>query len=160
MLECTSLGGPNNTYQWQVNGTNLVGKTSQNLTIPASTGGMYTCVVSNKAGNHSASTFVFVYPHIIMHPPEIVMTSANSSILLICDAESFPYPEYLWLRVGNGSFREEIETSSRNLNISSVQFGDEGGYYCIASARGRTVQLQIVVITGKQILRFVPPFAK
>ncbi|SMN00268.1 hypothetical protein SPONL_1151 [uncultured Candidatus Thioglobus sp.] len=152
MVECTSLGGPNNTYQWQVNESNLVGETSPSLTlssIVASTGGMYTCVVSNQAGNHSTSTFVFVYPYIVIEPPEIVTISVDSSVLIICDAESFPNPDYLWLRDEDRTFREVIETNVRNLNISSIEYGDEGGYYCNASARGRTALTQVVVIVGK-----------
>ncbi|SMN00267.1 hypothetical protein SPONL_1150 [uncultured Candidatus Thioglobus sp.] len=158
MVECTSLGGPNNTYQWQANGTNLVGETSPNLTlsgIVASTGGIYTCAVFNQAGSHSASTFVFVYPYIIIEPPEIIIVSVNSSVLLVCDAESFPNPEYLWLRAEGRSFREVIATNGRNLNISSINYGDEGEYYCNASARGRNAQSQVAVIAGKLITHYL-----
>ncbi|SMN00269.1 HK97 major tail subunit [uncultured Candidatus Thioglobus sp.] len=151
ILQCSSMGGPNNTYQWQAKGTYIDGEISQILilsNVTASTGGMYTCVVSNLAGNHSASTFVFVYPYIVEEPPAIITVSTGSPVLIICDVESFPSPEYLWLRIEDRIFREGTLNNSASLNISSIQYGDEGGYYCNASARGRTVQSQLAVITG------------
>ena len=63
VLECNSQGGPNNTYQWKANRTDIMTETSENLTIldvTAANGGLYTCEVSNFAGNHSASTYLFI----------------------------------------------------------------------------------------------------
>ena len=53
-LNCSALGGPDVFIQWQVNSSNLDGENSSTLILPsvnASTGGEYTCVVSNSAGN-------------------------------------------------------------------------------------------------------------
>ena len=46
---CTSHGGPNNTYQWQANDTDILGETLAMLTladVDALTGGLYTCMVT------------------------------------------------------------------------------------------------------------------
>ena len=149
-LVCTSSGGPNNTYQWLENGVILHGQNSDTLTRPnvtASTGGVYTCMISNIAGSHNASTFVFISPHFINHPLS-EEASVGSAVLLICDVASFPSPDYLWQRLDGMNISNDIVTNERNLNISSVQYGDEGGYFCTASAGEVSVQSQIAIVTG------------
>ena len=153
-LVCTSLGGPNNTYQWQENGDILYGQNSNILTLPnvtASTGGIYTCIVSNVAGSSNASTFVFIYPYFINHPHSDEV-SVGSEVLLICDAASFPSPDYLWQRTDGVNISNDIVTNERNLSISSIAYGDEGGYFCTVSAREDSVPSNIAILTGNQIL--------
>ena len=68
---CTSVGGPDNTYQWQANDTNTQGETMENLTltnVDASTGGIYTCVVTNAAGSDFDSTFLCIAPYFTTEP--------------------------------------------------------------------------------------------
>ncbi len=145
------MGGPNNTYLWQANGTELVGETLQILVLPnvtASTGGMYTCVVSNQAGNDSASTSVFVYPYFVSQPRDVVV-SVGSSAMLICVVESFPNPAYQWQRMDGRPIHGGVSTIGRNLTISSIQYGDEGEYYCNASANGQTIVSEVGVIIGR-----------
>ena len=57
---CNALGGPNNTFQWEMNG-NIIGNSSilEVMDIDTSSGGIYTCTVSNAAGNDSVSTFPY-----------------------------------------------------------------------------------------------------
>ena len=152
-LVCTSSGGPNNTYQWLENGENVHGQNSDTLNLPnvtVSTGGVYTCIVSNIAGSNNASTFVFIYPYFINHPHSNEV-SVGSAVLLICDAVSFPSPDYLWQRSDGANISNDIVTNERNLSISSVQYGDEGGYFCTASARKESVPSSITILTGNQI---------
>ena len=146
-LVCTSFGGPNNTYQWQGNGTNLGGQNSDTLALPnvsASTGGIYTCIVSNIAGSDSINTSVFVAPYFVNQPLD-QQVSVGSPLLIICDVEAFPNPDYLWERVDGRSIRNGIATDGRILNISTVNFGDEGEYYCKSSE----IQSRNVLVTGK-----------
>jgi hypothetical protein len=146
------MGGPNNQYQWLANGSSILdGETSQVLTlsnISADNGGMYTCFVSNIAGNDSASTFVFVYPYIVSHPSSET-TSTGSMVRLTCVAEAFPNPEYLWVRADGETIRDDILTNASSLMITSIEYGDQGGYFCNASAREETAISQVAVITGK-----------
>ena len=104
-----------------------------------STGGTYSCVVSNDAGSDSADTFVLIQPYFLSQPND-TLTSVNSSFGLTCDAVAFPSPEYLWQRVDGQNIRDGVNVNQRYLYISSLDFGDEGEYYCNATANGVTVQ--------------------
>ena len=78
-LTCISMGGPNNVYQWEKDG-NVVA-TDDILTlmdIDASSGGIYTCTVSNLAGNDSATTTLYVAPYFVIHPGNV--ETSNSSV--------------------------------------------------------------------------------
>jgi hypothetical protein len=143
------MGGPNNTYQWQANGSNLDSETLPILRLPnvtADRGGEYTCVVSNLAGSHSTSTFLFVYPYFLSHPGDM-QVSFGSVLLLTCDAVGFPNPEYLWQRTDGMQIMGDAVVDGRVLNIT-LESGDEGEYYCTALGRGMTIQSQNAVLTG------------
>jgi hypothetical protein len=149
-LECTSLGGPGNTYQWRSSGEIIPGRTSAILilsSVVASTGGLYTCVVSNDAGMDTADTYVLIEPYFLSQVIDTQTSLINSPFQLLCDAVAFPSPEYLWERVDGREIRSGIVTSERNLSIPSLQYGDEGGYYCNATANGVTVQFQSGLLT-------------
>ena len=138
-LECSSIGGPGNIHLWQFDGRNINGENSSILSIPVTTvsvGGLYSCVVSNDAGNDSASTLLFISPYFIKQPEEVVLTSAGSSINITCVAVAFPEPEYRWGHEDGRELRMDILTNSSFLTISNVQFGDEGNYYCNATSNG------------------------
>ena len=154
-LECFSPGGPNNTYQWQMDGGVLTGENSTFLKLPEisfSAGGTYTCVVSNAAGNHSASTLLFVYPYFLKQPIDIVLTSMGSMINLTCIAAAFPGPQYQWGREDGRDIRTEITVNMSVLTIFNVQFGDEGGYYCNATSNSQVNKSSSVLVTSKYIL--------
>ena len=147
---CNGFGGPGNIYWWQVNGTDISGENSSILiisNIEASDGGIYSCVVSNGAGEESAETFVYVYPYFVSQPSD-QQTSNGSTVVFNCDAEGFPSPDVLWQRVDGKSIRDEIVVTRKVLNISSVHYGDEGEYYCTAVELGIMIQSRQTLITG------------
>jgi hypothetical protein len=149
-LECGVAGGPNNTYQWQVNGTDLNRETLPVLrlhNITADSGGEYTCIVTNPAGSHKASTFLFVYPYFLSHPGDMQVT-LGSMILLTCDAVGFPNPEYAWTRADGRIVRSD-SSDQRVLNITDMRFEDGGRYSCYASGRGMNFQSRDSIITGR-----------
>jgi len=149
-FNCSTLGGPGNTYQWQRNGTDLDNETMQSLTIPhvsATDGGIYTCVVSNAAGNDSASTLLNVSPEIVLDPTDVNATNGTVHMLM-CEAEAFPEPQYQWMRVG-GMFGENVVGVNRSMLVfDPVVFGDEGDYYCRATSNGVTVTSDSATLTG------------
>ena len=148
-LECSSIGGPENMYQWQFNGSNIPGEISPTLVLPSvegSDGGMYTCVVSNAAGSDNVSTLLYVSPYFITQPVDMLTTN-GSSITLLCTAGAFPSPEIHWARA-DGEIRDEIDTDMPTLLIDSVMFGDEGDYFCIASSQNLTKSSSSATLTG------------
>ena len=150
-FNCTAQGGPGNTYQWQRNGTNLVNETTQTLAfneISANDGDEYTCIVSNVAGSDSASTSLFVYPEVTLDPVDIINATNGTVLMLACDAVAFPEPQFQWMRVG-GDFGVNVNGINSNLLVFvPVLFGDEGEYFCTATANGRTVQSNTSTLTG------------
>ena len=151
-LECHSLGGPGNTYQWQMDGNILLGEVSTILILPGITvsdGGTYSCSVSNAAGNHSASTLLFVSPYFLQQPEVVVLTSEGSAFNLSCVAAAFPEPVYQWGREDTQVIRMEISTNQSTFTISSVQFGDQGNYFCSTSSNGFMNTSSSAVVTGE-----------
>ena len=152
ILECNSTGGPGNTYVWQKDGRDQLGENSTILTlhnVMASTGGIYSCVASNAAGNHSASTLTYIFPYFIVQPVKAVFTSNGSMINLSCVAMAFPESEYQWGREDGRDIRSDITVNMSVLTFSSIQFGDEGSYYCNATSNGHVINSESVLITGE-----------
>ena len=117
--------------------------------VTASTGGTYICVASNAAGNHTARTLLFVFPYFLEQPVNVVLTSAGLAVNITCIAAAFPEPEYQWGREDGGSIRTEITVNASTVVFSSVQFGDEGSYYCNVTSNGLVITSQSVLITGE-----------
>lgn len=129
ILFCTAMGGPDNSFHWEMNGTTIGNDSVVNLVaIDASQGGDYTCIVSNAAGSDSASTTLYVAPYIITSLKEPILTMNGSNVNITCNATGFPTPTVTWVDM------LDIEVSSTSqLQFMPVLFGDEGAYYCVAS---------------------------
>ena len=115
--------------------------------VEASTGGMYTCVVTNAAGNNTDSTFVFISPYFITEPVD-QLTANGSSITLHCLAEAFPSPSYLWARTDGVPVRGDLTIITDILVFNPVLFGDEGDYYCNSSSRDEVAHSQDATVTS------------
>ena len=145
---CSTLGGPNNTFRWEMNG-NIVGNDSmlEVMNIDASSGGSYMCTVSNAAGNDSASTTLYVAPYIVTPLEEQTLTTNGSNVNISCDADGFPSPTVSWVDVTNA----EVVNMSL-LEFSPVMFGDEGLYHCVATAEINGINFNTIddtILIGK-----------
>lgn len=128
-LTCDAMGGPNNSFVWEVNGTILANEKNLNLVaINASHGGIYTCTVSNAAGNSSTSTGLYVAPYIVNGVEEQVLAGVSYFVRIRCNAAGFPAPTVKWIN------ELGLEVSSTSvLQFSIVRFGEEGNYRCVAT---------------------------
>ena len=154
-FECSSVGGPDNIYQWQFEGIEILGEKSDILSLSVMTvsvGGIYTCIVTNEAGNDSAISPLYISPYFLKQPEDVVLTSAGSSVNISCFAVAFPDPEYQWGHEDGREFRMEILANMSYLSISSVQFGDEGNYYCNATSNGfLNTSMNTLIIGGSYV---------
>ena len=150
-LTCSARGGPDNMFQWQRNGTDLPGEdqtTLQLTDIDATDGGVYTCVVSNAAGNSSMSATINIRLYFDMQPMDI-NAEAGQSHMLTCGAEAFPEPTIQWFRDDGADFGMNVTgMNTSDLMFTPIQFGDEGDYYCTAISNGESTNSTTVTLTG------------
>ena len=102
--------------------------------VNSSVGGTYYCVVVNEAGFGTDSVNLYITPKIITHPMSRNYTSAGTpSSALVCQADSFPEPQYRWEKLhSNGKYNGQ-PGKSYTLDFESVISYDDNGYYrCIA----------------------------
>jgi len=150
---CSAQGGPDNTYQWQNGEQDLMNETDTTLTvsnISAMNGGNYTCVVSNTAGNDSATAVLYVEPIIVTQPTDI-LTINGTVVNFTCAAESFPDPEYTWEKYNEETNSFDMVSSGSVLEFTPAVFGDEGSYRCVANLPGTSgnATSQLAVLTGR-----------
>ena len=154
-LNCSVLGGPHISYQWLFNDIDTDGENSSMLTLTsvnASDGGEYTCVVSNPAGNDSASSTVYIFPYFTI-APEDVESSNGDNVTLTCEAEAFPDPSYEWSKIDE-IIREDVTgINSTSLSFEPVLFGDEGRYNCNVTSESGIIWSD-AVLSGKFISFF------
>ena len=125
---CSSLGGPEVTYQWSKDDSVLEENSALLVISSASTssGGNYTCNASNPAGYDTASGALYVHPFFTLQPAD-AFSRINANLTLTCEADGFPSPAVHWEDSKGMSV-----SSSALLELAPVVFGDEGVYYCVA----------------------------
>ncbi len=149
-LECASMGGPDNTFQWLLNEAERASESSLILqSVRAVDGGVYTCVVSNAAGTSNATTSIFISPYFTSQPQ--AMGGANDTVVtLTCEAEAFPAPTYQWSQADGGMIRTGVMgQTTALLMFDPLLFRDEGDYVCNATSMGVTIQSQPATLSGK-----------
>lgn len=141
ILSCNTQGGPENAFDWTVVRNNVIiqGPSSSTFELSPVMGGVYTCVVSNLAGFGNASTTVFVSLRFVLHPND-TEADVGDSVVLTCEAQSFPNPTYEWIRLDDVSIRGNLSgINSSRLVFDNVLFGDEGDYSCLATSAGDNI---------------------
>ena len=148
MLACTHQGGPGNTLQWLKDGKLLQNATNTILTLTSvGIGEIYTCFVSNLAGEDSTNITLNIAPVITSHPNN-THALVNESVVLCCFADAYPAPEYTWIKI-NGSLPVSAVATENCLIISEVNFGDEGDYICMAISNNITATSNPATVTSE-----------
>ncbi len=115
------------SYQWQFNGTNILGATASSLTI-TNVGqtklGTYAVVVSNPAGSTTSSNAVLtMYPYLRVPFGGIVVNWGQDAILSVDAGGSGPF-SFQWY-VDGAAIQD---ATNQTLTISSIQFTNAGSY--------------------------------
>ena len=108
-------------------------------------GGIYTCLVTNAAGNSSNTTTLNVRPNILIQPVSQIFTSNGSNEQLVCQAEAFPSPTYTWIQLDG----KDVDVNTSVLHFMPVMFGDEGTYQCIVKSGNEEVNSTTSTVIGK-----------
>ena len=155
-LTCSSKGGPNNTYQWLMNGDVMEGEDSYAFyltSVDASSGGHYTCLVTNLAGNNTFTVMLYIEPYITEFPMTYLEVELSVSVTFTCDAEGFPTPEVIWIKVAGQTDNGNTASMTGNLTFPSVTAENNGTYVCQAVAQTREGQeLQIASTEGSTLI--------
>ena len=106
-------------------------------------------MVSNTAGNDSATAVLYVEPIIVTQPTDILARN-GTVVSFTCAAESFPAPEYTWEEYNEESSSFDTVSNGSVLEFTPAVFGDEGSYRCVASLPGtsRNATSNQAVLTG------------
>ena len=129
-FNCSAMGGPEISFTWMKDGEIIGNESTLSVSdIDASSGGNYTCTVSNAAGNDSDSITLYVQPYIITPLEEQTLTSSDTELNISCDAAGFPAPMVNWI-----DMTDVVVSNDSQLLFNPVMFGDEGLYRCVATA--------------------------
>jgi hypothetical protein len=144
-LAVTATGTAPLSYQWQVNGTNLVdggsisGATTNNLiinTVQTNNSGNYTVIVTNLGGSvtSSVATLTVASSPLILTQPADQTVVVGSNATFVVNAIGMGPLSYQW-RVNNGANLVNgsgISGATSNvLTISNVPTNNSGNYYSV-----------------------------
>lgn len=133
-FEAGGTGTPTPTFQWRLNGENLLGKTSPTLTINSvvgADGGTYDCVLTNACNSATTAPAVLTVntaPSIQTQPISQEVCEGQP-VSFSVSASGTPNPSFQWRKNGVDI---DGQTSSV-LNIAAVGAGDVDAYTCFIS---------------------------
>jgi alpha-tubulin suppressor-like RCC1 family protein len=136
-LSAGIVGGPPLSYQWQLNGTNIVGATNSTLALTGlqtNNAGVFRVVVSNSLGTAtSAGTTVAVTNSapIILIPPasQSVVAGDHASVVFSVGATGSLPLDYQWQFDGTNIAGATQDT----LNLPNVTAANVGTYWVVVS---------------------------
>ena len=128
-FRCLPVGRFIDSYLWEKDGMIVGNDETLEVIVDASSGGIYTCTVSNAAGTDSNFTTLYIEPFINVPLNDQTLAINGTNVNISCDAAGFPPPNVSWvdtlgLKVSNTS----------QLQFSPVLFGDKGNYHCVLTA--------------------------
>ncbi|XP_001920501.5 hemicentin-1 [Danio rerio] len=152
ILRCEANGIPKPEVTWYRNGLQLAAGNGLRIErqqleivgVQVADGGVYTCKVSNIAGQVDRTFRVTVHVPPVMEGPlhETLTQNLGSHITLICEASGIPVPNIAWLKDGSpieSSLQWNWSTRANRLELGPLQLSHAGTYTCIAkNTEGQT----------------------
>lgn len=134
-------------YQWEQNGTNLIGATNSTLTLSSLTtalsGYTYECVVSNEYGMATSAPPALLTVSIFVEPPQITGGAAdvtnyvgNTEAFAPISPSGTQPLAYQWYHGTTKLSDDGVKYSgstTNSLSISNLVTGDSGNYYLVVT---------------------------
>ena len=109
-------------------------------------GGIYTCLVINRAGNDTSSITLNIEPYITIFPVIYLEVELSDPAMFFCSAEGFPTPDILWVKRDYNLTVNDTVSTTGNLDFSAVASQDNGTYICqVVSQTTAGIQLQTAI---------------
>jgi len=159
--------GPSLTYQWQLNGVDIVGATAATyapIVTGATFAGTYVCRVRAAGGMQISArptvVSVFTRTTITKEPTAFTQVDDGVGVLLSCDATSTAGEVYQWYKAGlllsDGA--KYSGTRTKTLRINDLQFADtSSAYYCIIGGGCSVVRTRNAAVLIPRVLVSLQP---
>ncbi|XP_029948809.1 hemicentin-1-like isoform X2 [Salarias fasciatus] len=125
-LNCQHSCPPHRVYMWFSNGRVMIRETSSSVFVPFQSTDRFSCAVRGFENITSPPVYAPNRPVVAVSPSGEIME--GSSVALTCGSDASPAATYTWYK------RESFRNISHGaqLNFTSIQPSDSGGYYCTA----------------------------
>uniref|UniRef100_A0A915Q1V7 Ig-like domain-containing protein n=1 Tax=Setaria digitata TaxID=48799 RepID=A0A915Q1V7_9BILA len=136
-IRCEVSGTPVPKVEWLKNGQRFNATTIQSSSnlhyihlreAKVNDAGRYTCIATNRAGEHRMTTQLYVLvPPMILEGERVVQVKENAALILECVATGNPKPLIVWKRDGR-----PLVTRDSRVVIPTSKASDAGRYTCEA----------------------------
>ncbi|XP_057298458.1 hemicentin-1-like isoform X2 [Hydractinia symbiolongicarpus] len=157
ILSCSAEGSGDLVYKWYLNGFLISGNTYVKYisNVQLDDQGLYKCVVTNNAGEKSATALLNVT---YIEPPVITKSNiSRSSQNLTCHASGYPEPTYVWKE------NDVIASNESFVVVNGLNTSQIASFKCIA----RNIAGELSTSTSSSsyylklpVLKVLPPAAQ
>ncbi|XP_029960009.1 hemicentin-1 [Salarias fasciatus] len=151
-LSCEARGVPEPEVTWYKNGLQLAAGNGvkidrhqlEILGVQMADGGVYTCKVSNVAGQVDRTFRMAVHVPPVLEGPlqESLNYTLGSHVALLCEATGVPVPSITWLKDGTpieSSLQWQWSIRGNRLELGPLSLSHAGTYSCVAkNSEGQT----------------------
>ncbi|XP_014015728.2 hemicentin-1 [Salmo salar] len=147
-LRCEARGIPEPEVTWYRNGLQLAAgnglkvdqQTLEIMGVQMADGGIYTCKVSNVAGQVDRTFRLTVQVPPVLDGPlhESLTQNLGSHVTLLCEATGVPVPSITWLKDGTpieSSLQWKWSVRGNRLDLGPLTLSHAGTYTCVAKNR-------------------------
>uniref|UniRef100_M3ZDA5 Cell adhesion molecule-related/down-regulated by oncogenes n=1 Tax=Xiphophorus maculatus TaxID=8083 RepID=M3ZDA5_XIPMA len=164
VLRCDAHGVPKPEITWYKNGRQLAegnglkinGHQLEVIGIQTTDGGIYTCKVSNVAGQVDRTFRLTVHPPVLDGPQrESVNYTLDSHVALLCEATGVPVPSITWLKDGTpiSSLQWQWSVRGNRLELGPLTLSHAGTYTCLVkNSEGQTKKDYTLTVLSPTIL--------
>ena len=97
-------------------------------------GGSYACVVVDDLEVNVTIYNLYFEPEIITTPSDTdVDATVNDDVVLNCNAEAYPSPNFQWQRLVGLTYEDLEGENNSQIQLPQVSLSDSGTYRCVAS---------------------------